>query len=180
MTKKDQRALVGQTCLEFDEDKAKAMDQAFNKVRKKFRKEPKKQEPKTLEVEYIFRILCTATGVKVTRFKIGSITAKNYVYQNGTTKRSVKKDELDTPALSKPSYDPAQNAAICYTLKNLEKDYEYKKSLMIKSLCLYRNYISEYMKLYTRLCTDNHDLEGKLFRGEMDIPIEIPLTEGGL
>lgn len=179
-SKKDRRALVGQTCLEFDEEKAAAMDQALNKVMKRFRREPKPKKDKPLEAEFIYRILCTASGVKVTRFKIGSITPKNYVYQNGTTKRSVKKEDLDIISLSKPSNDPAQNAAICYTLKNIEKDHAYKLSLMIKSLCLYRNYISEYMKLYTKLCAENHELEGKLFRNEMDIAISIPLTEGGL
>ena len=133
----------------------------------------KKIKKKAQEDLYIFKVICGSTGVRIKKIKIGSVTKKNYIYQNGQGSSRIQKEVLDKVVYSEPSHEKLHNAVIIYTLRDLEEDKEHRLSISRLVVSSYRNYINEYMKEYNKVEKDLERIGIDLLMDKMDVNISI-------
>lgn len=133
----------------------------------------KKIKKKAQEDLYIFKVICGSTGVRIKKIKIGSVTKKNYIYQNGQGSSRIQKEVLDKVVYSEQSHEKLHNAVIIYTLRDLEEDKEHRLSISRLVVSSYRNYINEYMKEYNKVEKDLERIGIDLLMDKMDVNISI-------
>lgn len=133
----------------------------------------KKIKKKAQEDLYIFKVICGSTGVRIKKIKIGSVTKKNYIYQNGQGSSRIQKEVLDKVVYSEPSHEKLQHCVIIYTLRDLEEDKEHRLSISRLVVSSYRNYINEYMKEYDKVEKDLERIGIDLLMDKMDVNISI-------
>ena len=123
------------------------------------------------DLEYIYKITVSGSGARIFKFKVGSITKQNIIYQNGTSKVRVKISNLNHGSLTDVSHERSHNAAVIYSIDNLENNHELKISLSRLAVSLYRNYINEYIKTYDEIEERLNNLDTKLLLSKEDIVI---------
>lgn len=133
----------------------------------------KKIKKKAQEDLYIFKVICGSTGVRIKKIKIGSVTSKNYIYQNMFNSSRIPKECLDKIIYADSSHEKLHNVAILYTLRDLEEDKEVRLSVSRLVVSSYRNYINEYMKEYNKVEKDLERIGIDLLMDKMDVNISI-------
>ena len=128
---------------------------------------------KETQPEFIYRVLATATGIKILKFRIGSITAKNIIYINGDQSTTrVSKDILNQVKISEPSHEKLYNAAIYHTIDNIEEDKDLRISISRLTVASYRNYINDYIKEYKTIETNLEKVAIDLLMDKCDVEIK--------
>lgn len=122
---------------------------------------------------YIYKVLCSASGVRILKFKVGSVTKKNYIYQNGQNTSRVKKEDLDKASITDISHEKYHNAAIIYTIRDLESDKEYRISISRLAVSLYRDYINGYIKVYDKVEKTIEQISIDLLMDRMDVKVTL-------
>lgn len=95
--------------------------------------------------EFIYKVVASNSGVRIFKFKIGLITAKNIHYMNGVHKKRVGINELDTYYIAELSEHVIINPGYIYTCKNLDKDLKLKETYLKGCLEIYHSKINEYI-----------------------------------
>ena len=107
----------------------------------------KKEIVKNTEVkpEFIYKVIASSSGVRIFKFKIGSINSKNLYYMAGSTRKRVAVSDLDTYWLSEATNHVVSNPGCIYTCKNLDEDLELKETYLKGCLEIYYSKIVEYI-----------------------------------
>lgn len=121
--------------------------------------------------EFIYKIICSGSGLRIFKFKIGSITSKNYIYQNGQNQVRFKKENIEATVLSEPSYEKSHNACVIHTLRDIENNKDERISLSRLAVSSYRNYINEYIKEYKAIDSNIEKIGIDLLMDKTDVAI---------
>lgn len=130
-----------------------------------------KKSKKNGTPEFIYKIICSGSGLRIFKFKIGSVTSKNYIYQNGQNSVRFKKEDIEAAIISEPSYEKSHNACVIHTLKDIENNKDERISLSRLAVSSYRNYINEYIKEYKAIDSNIEKIGIDLLMDKMDVTI---------